>query len=348
MSLKPNIVFTSPILNHPALGGPELRIENSLLALSKVSNVHLLIQKSWMELHSLNWGDFKSNDDVFKFYISFLNSVKFTRGKNKILSIVDSISKGSDLVINWKSNFILIKFINLIFRYFANLLTNLIPKISLAKDVVNLARKTNSQIIWFGYGNISYELMLEVKQLNPSLKLVCDTDSVWSRFILRELPLEKKHSRKLEISANGKKKEKEEAHWVNFCDITTAVSNVDKEYYNNLTKTKNKIKLFSNVLNLKSYKNNDFQKFNNNNFNIFLGGSFGEKSPMDHAARWFIDEVFDQVVQKQPKVHLHIVGRQSDIILKDIDKSNITIHGTVESILPIIFQCSVAVVPLFF
>ena len=191
MSLKPNIVFTSPILNHPALGGPELRIENSLLALSKVSNVHLLIQKSWMELHSLNWGDFKSNDDVFKFYISFLNSVKFTRGKNKILSIVDSVSKGTDLVIDWKSNFILIKIINLVFRYFANLLIKLIPKVSLARDIVNLARKTNSQIIWFGYGNISYELMLEVKQLNPSLKLVCDTDSVWSRFILRELPLEK-------------------------------------------------------------------------------------------------------------------------------------------------------------
>lgn len=348
MNLKPNIVFTSPVLNHPALGGPELRIENSIIALSKISNTHLLCQKSWMELHSLNWHDIPSNNYVFNFYSSLVRTVNFPSGKNKSFSILTSISNGSEVIVKWKRNFILLKLINLFFRYSAIIVLNLMPKVSLARDVVNLARKTNSQIIWFGYGNISYDLMLEVKRLNPSLKLVCDTDSVWSRFILRELPLEKNHTRKLEISENGKKKEKEEAHWVSFCDITTAVSIVDKSYYQNLTNTEDKIKLFSNVLNLESYKNDDFQKFNNNNFNIFLGGSFGEKSPMDQAARWFINEVFDQVVEKQPKVHLHIVGRQSDIILKDVDKSNITIHGTVESILPIIFQSSVAVVPLFF
>jgi glycosyltransferase involved in cell wall biosynthesis len=117
-------------------------------------------------------------------------------------------------------------------------------------------------------------------------------------------------------------------------------------YYFNLLKSDKKVMLFSNVVNLNTYSKISTKAARNSA--IFLGGSFGAKSPMDHASRWFIDQVFGLICEKQPDARLNIVGRGSDIILKDIHHDKITIHGTVESILPIISQCSVSVVPLFF
>jgi polysaccharide biosynthesis protein PslH len=341
-----NIVFTSPILNHPTLSGPDLRIENSLIALSKIANVHLMVHRSWMRLHALNWGDWNSNQETFDFYNSFLNSVSFPKYKGKLFSILFSFSSGEDLIISWKKNFFLFKLINLSIRFMLHTLLKFLPTRSLAEDIVNLAVKKNSNIIWFGYGNISYDLMTQVHQINPRLRLICDTDSVWSRFILRELPFEKFPERRSQISNDGKLKQNEEASWVNFCDVTTAVSEIDQKYYLSLLKSDKKVMLFSNVVNLNTYSKTSIKAVRNSA--IFLGGSFGAKSPMDHASRWFIDQVFGLICEKQPDARLNIVGRGSDIILKDIQHDKITIHGTVESILPIISQCSVSVVPLFF
>ena len=36
------ILFTSPILEHPAAGGPQLRIQNTILALSRISDLDII------------------------------------------------------------------------------------------------------------------------------------------------------------------------------------------------------------------------------------------------------------------------------------------------------------------
>ena len=36
------ILFTSPVLEHPAAGGPQLRIENSIKALARVSELDII------------------------------------------------------------------------------------------------------------------------------------------------------------------------------------------------------------------------------------------------------------------------------------------------------------------
>ena len=66
--------------------------------------------------------------------------------------------------------------------------------------------------LWFGYGNISYPLIKYIKTKRPKLKVVCDTDSVWSRFVLRELPYTKGW-RKLKIWLSGQRKKTEEQSW---------------------------------------------------------------------------------------------------------------------------------------
>ena len=52
----------------------------------------------------------------------------------------------------------------------------------------------------------------------PSVKIICDTDSVWSRFILRELPFAT-DNRRQKIEFAGKEKEKEEKAWVDLCEV---------------------------------------------------------------------------------------------------------------------------------
>ena len=49
-------------------------------------------------------------------------------------------------------------------------------------------------------------------------------------------------------------KANEERWLVKICDITTAVSEVDAEYYRSISKDQNRIKIFSNVLDLCEYK----------------------------------------------------------------------------------------------
>ena len=42
MKKRPAILFTSPIMEHPAAGGPELRIENSIKALSRICELDVI------------------------------------------------------------------------------------------------------------------------------------------------------------------------------------------------------------------------------------------------------------------------------------------------------------------
>ena len=56
--------------------------------------------------------------------------------------------------------------------------------------LIDFVKLNNIDCIWFGYGNISYSLIKTIKK-TLRIKVVCDTDSVWSRFILRELPFAK-------------------------------------------------------------------------------------------------------------------------------------------------------------
>jgi len=64
--------------------------------------------------------------------------------------------------------------------------------------------------------------MKNLRQRLPLTKMVCDTDSVWSRFILRELDTVKDNNRCEEIKQKGKIKVWEETEWSKFIDVTTS------------------------------------------------------------------------------------------------------------------------------
>ena len=162
------------------------------------------------------------------------------------------------------------------------------------------------------------------------------------------MPYETDSKRIKQIKSDGLKKELEEKEWVNVCDITTAVSTVDAEYYKDLAEDKSKIMLFSNVIDLSEYSipvdiPSDFISPS-----IYLAGTFSPKSPMDKATRWFINNIFPLIKKDIQDIHFYIIGNGSKETLCDINESSISILGKVDSVLPYLRSIDVALVPLQF
>ena len=178
---------------------------------------------------------------------------------------------------------------------------------------------------------------------------MCDTDSVWSRFILRELPYTSSTHRRVAIERRGRKKEAEERAWVRLCDVTTAVSEIDAEYYRSISSEPERIRLFSNVIDLASYRDIPPPPAELKRPCMFLAGTFGHyNSPMDTAARWVLEEVLPLVQAQVPDVHFYIVGRGSDRMLGHAAGPSVTVTGKLPSVLPYLCHADVSLVPLKF
>lgn len=307
------VLFTTPVLEHPAAGGPQLRIENSILALNRVSELYIISR-------------------VEKNKIGGMESEQYFRQHCNEFTYAPSIEGLSG---------------NRYLRRFQRLF-KMIFFTADADFILDYVDRYNIDVVWFGYGNISYGLIKKIKAKRPGIKVVCDTDSVWSRFVLRELPYVDDPRRRKGIERSGKRKELEEKEWVNLCDVTTAVSEVDAKYYRDIAESPDRIKLFSNVINPDMYSNSFPPPDGLKSPCCYLAGTFGPDSPMDKAARWVINEVLPMVRTKLPDIHFYIVGRDSDKTLLDISHPGITITGKLDSVLPYLCNVSVSLVPLTF
>ncbi|MDD5572120.1 MAG: glycosyltransferase family 4 protein [Bacteroidales bacterium] len=340
------VLFTTSILMHPPVGGPFLRIENTIKALNKISELHVISRVSVDNAGGQIAMNFYKNHS-FKFLIIpsklICKSYFFLLLRFFIICFLRSY--------NLFIKICLLKNINEFINTVSYADKTLQSQISDADFIIKYADINTIKIIWFGFGNISFDLMSEIKIKAPYLKLVCDTDSVWSRFILRELDVEKDAQRIKKIKEIGHAKEFEEREWMKFVDVTTAVSEVDAEYYRSIASDKTKVKLFSNVIDLSMYNKsqtpqptNDFKKPC-----IYLAGTFGHyHSPMDTAARWVVDEILPVVRKVIPDIHFYIVGNNSDVSLSYIEDPGITKTGKLESVLPYLCHADVALVPLKF
>lgn len=311
---KAKVLFTTPMIEHPASGGPYLRIENSIKALSLVSDLYIVSRRAQ---------GFIGGQKAESFYKGFCR--EFTYAPCARLS----------------AN----RYIRIIQRQWYRWIFRLAD----ARFILRLVDKYKADVVWCGYGNMSFELINRLKIMRPELKIVCDTDSVWSRFILREFPFESDPKRKRKIKKEGVRAQFWERKMADICDITTAVSDVDAQYYRGIAARPERIAVFSNSIDLKSYENifsriPDFKKPC-----IYLAGTFGHRhSPMDRAARWMINEVFPRVKKEIPEIHFYIVGAGSDVIWGALNDPAITVTGKLFSVLPYLFHADVAVVPLQF
>jgi glycosyltransferase involved in cell wall biosynthesis len=308
------VLFTTPVLEHPPAGGPELRIENSIKALAQLSDVWIVSRLRQKLI---------GGPQATAFFGTLAR--RFCYSPSAALS----------------ENFVLRNIQKLYYRY-------LKPGAD-ADYLIRLFDAEGMDVLWFGYGNISWPLIRTIKTRRPDIKVICDTDSVWSRFLLRELDVETNSGRRAEIERQGRAKEVEEADWTNLCEATLAVSEVDAEYYAGIARDPSRVHIFSNVIDLATYRLAPVAAAGLQSPSIYLAGTFGHvNSPMDRAARWILDDVLPLVRAEVPNVHLYIVGKNSDVTLSDARSSHVTVTGRLPSVLPYLFHVDVVLVPLKF
>lgn len=306
------VLFTTPVFGVPPIGGPELRIANTIRALSKVSELTVYIRRNHVSTLPVN--DFEG---VPIFYETKANGI---------------LSQ---------------KFVSLYRLH----LSKLIMKFGLleAKRIVEFCKQENCQIVWFGYGNISLQVIRNLRKLSPSLMIVCDTDSVWSRFLLRAIPfVSPRH--KIAKFINGNLKMGQEKELLSLSNVLTAVSKVDAQYYEQLSPSGIcEVAIISNSVDLSSRENWFDQDDELKHPALTIIGSFGRRtSAMDIGTRWFIEKVWERVRISNPEATLYIVGGGSQRNWKSNPNQRIEVLGRVESTGKILSFTDLNLVPLLF
>ena len=311
-----NVIYTTPELAHPSCSGPQLRVETSIKALARVSKLHI---------YSRAVVPFRGPDQNFPYYSRLCQT--FTHAPSTKPGFCGRVLRKLGVARVWAKQTILRD----------------------ARGLVDLAHRHQAKIVWFGYGNVSYPLIRMVHALDPSLQLVCDTDSVWSRFLLRELPFISNPFKRLKISLAGFAKEAEERELSKLCDIITGVSSVDCDYYRSISPSPGRVHLFSNVVDLEAYSDRPSPPAGFHTPCIYLAGSFFSPTcPMVQAAKWLTREILPLVAAQIPSLHCYIIGSGSQKYLRGFDSDNVTVAGKVPSVLPYLTNATVAVVPLKF
>lgn len=319
---KPVVLYTTPVLLHPPIGGPYLRIENSIKALFTISDLFIYCRANQDTIGGLA---------ALSFYQQYCKKIFF-----------DPIDDTSEKILQFTSQ---------IFPFLTqHPYKQLIAKLELKENfrfLQKIADRTQPDLIWLGYGNISYPLLKYLKQFTP-YKVVVDSDSVWSQYILRRLPFVGNPKDRNKIEEEGRSKAEEERWGTRLADVTTAVSELDAEYYRTLAKNPDQVKIFSNVIDLDNYQQISLPPRGYTKPCLYLAGSFFPGSPMEDAARWIISQILPLVWKQKPNVHMYIIGNKSDKFLSDVKDPRITITGRLLSVLPYLCNSNIALVPLRF
>lgn len=306
------VLFTTPVFGVPPIGGPELRIANTIRALSRVSELSVYVRR------------------------------------NQASPVVNTNFEGVPIFFEKTTHGNLSRNIAAFYRLH---LSKVIMKYGSgeAKRIIKLCEQEDCQIVWFGYGNISLHVIRKLKKFSPSILVVCDTDSVWSRFLLRAIPFVGVRHKIINF-IYGNLKIIQEKKLLSISDVLTAVSDVDAKFYAQLFPSiPCEIAVISNSVDLSTRENwlkkDDILKHPA----LTIIGSFGHAtSAMDIGTRWFLEKVWENVRTSSPEATLYIVGGGSERNWTSDPDRKIEVLGRVESTGQILNFTDLNLVPLLF
>lgn len=315
---RPRVLFFAPILEYPPAGGPQLSVVNAVKVLHEISELHIVTTVPI---------DRPGAEETARFFRA--HSVALVQAPTS----------------RWVSRN---KWLARPLRWVRRLLARFYARLD-ARYVVRYGDTHDISVYWVDRVlEHAFSVFAELRRYRPNARIVADTCSVYSRFVLRELPLVSNPMRRIWIRMRGRKKEREERILTTTADVLTAVSELDAQYFRSISAKPERIRLFSNVIDLKDYANLDSPDEKQVPA-VLLLGSFGHpNSPMDRAATWMIDDVMPRVLQQLPQAHLYIVGRNADKTQGYRASKSVTVVGQVPSVLPFLKKASATIVPLRF
>lgn len=315
------IIYSSQNLRYPPRGGPELRVVNSILALATISKLTVVIRR-WQEPR--------------------VSSETLTWLREMSIEIVE---ESAGLKEPWFSR-------HGVLRNIANWIS-LIREPGIAKSarfIVAVAKRKNIQLVWVGYAGISSHLVTSVKRRYPGLKVVADTDSVYSEFLRRTAQHQKGLRYVLALTLSCIR-HFQETTMLKIADAVTTVSERDRLTYESLGCQPEKLFAFVNAVNSNDsvYHSIEFETNSETDAEILIIGSFGNhSSPMNRGTMWFIMEVLPLLLKSGVSPRVNVVGKGSLALSEYFSDKNVRIWGQVESVVPFFRHSQLMVVPLLY
>lgn len=306
-----NVILVLPLYELPAKGGPQISVRNLIKAVSKNCYVHVYI----MATRNMIGGE-----EAINYLKKYCSSISWS--PSSIIKSYFNISSKPKL-------YGVIRIID-------------------AVRLIVLAIKHKTKIIWFDRAEeLIPEFIYMVKGIWPHCIPICDTCSIYSEFILRELQFAEDF-RKESIIQSAQKKSHQEIILTNMCNVVTAVSDRDAQYYRKIALLPEKVHLVSNVVDIDQYSKETTPPVNFDGNVIVCTGTFYDKNcPMVDGANWFINNVWHGLYKANPNTKLFFIGKGADKYIKELSLiDGVFVVGTVEDIVPYLQHATIGIVPL--
>jgi glycosyltransferase involved in cell wall biosynthesis len=315
---RPHVLYVTPIFGYPAFGGPRLRTYNTLRALARCAETSLYLTQQ---------PDTPDRERARTHLLSYCRDVVFPAQPPRpplMRRLARRVLHRLELARERPQNG--------------------------ARDPTVVAglrawlEEHQPDLVWLGFGGISYDLVEAVRRQVP-VPLVLETECVWSRFILRELPFEPEPSRRERILAEGRAKEAEERRGAQQVDLTTAVSEVDAAYFRSIAPSPARVMLLANVIDVDAYVHDETTVHVEQPALLFAGTLSHGTANVD-AVVWLVDQIMPAVWRVRPDVHLYLVGRSPAAPILARRGPRVHVTGEVPSIVPYLRASAAALVPL--
>lgn len=324
---KAHVLYVTPILGYPPFGGPRLRTYNTLKALARCAEVSLYLTQQ---------PDTPDREDARAHLLTFCRDVCFPDpppappfGSRVVRALAPAWLKVAVRRRRRPQQYI--------------------DSEPLQRDgaIVGGLRAAiatkQPDVIWLGFGGISYDLVpLKAETGTP---LVLETECVWSRFILRELPFERDPTRRERIVRAGQAKEAEERAGAAQVDLTTAVSEVDEAYFRSIAPEPERVMRLANVIDVDAYAA-EAPSVRLEQPAVIFAGTLSHGTANVDATVWLVDEVMSIVWRQRPDVHLYVVGRNPAPPILGRRGPRVHVTGEVPSVVPYMRASATALVPL--
>ena len=323
---RPHVLYITPMFGYPPMGGPRLRTYHTLRALAGCADVTL-----WLTQQP----DVLDREATRAHLLTFCREAVFppapprpSRLRRLVRSVLPPpLRKGLRALVPARR---------------AAPQTAPEPPTGL-EELAAWIDQHQPDVIWLGFGGISYHLVPLKARTRKAL--VLETECVWSRFILRELPFESDPRRRERILAEGRAKEREEREAAPLVDVTTACSEVDADYFRSLASPES-VMLVNNVIDVDAYAGSNHPPARLERPALLFSGTLSHGTGNVDAAIWLLDEIMPRVWRHRPDAHVYLVGRSPAPEISSRRGPRVHVTGEVPSIVPYLRGSTAAIVPL--
>jgi glycosyltransferase involved in cell wall biosynthesis len=333
---RPHVLYVTPIFGYPAFGGPRLRTYNTLKALARRADVTLYLTQQ---------PDTVDREAARAHLLTFCRDVVFPEPPAE--------PSGGRALARRLARQVVPPGLRAALRGLRLWKNHAAPAAEgtarPAEDVAALRDwmlAHRPDLLWLGFGGISYDLVrLKAETGTP---VVLETECVWSRFVLREVPFAPDAARRERILAEGRAKEAEERAGATLVDMTTAVSDVDAEYFRHLAPDPERVMLLANVIDVEAYaaETSGAETVRLQQPALVFAGTLSHGTANVDATLWLLDQVMPLVWRRRPDVHLYVVGRSPAAPILARRGPRVHVTGEVPSVVPYMRAATAALVPL--